>query len=254
MDCVKSYNGTILPIGRTSSAQIRTASVRGEISASEEQSDVARAQSSKYSIHYHADEAVKAGNVAAVIDYRNHRTSNPQNHLSECGSIESMQNLSVLDSGNPLNKNISAHNGLLDRGNLVNRSTTNRRDDDSSPSKIRLPWNAMQSAAAACLSKKEITRFMRKEREDDRAVNGIIDLEEKILHMAQRILHESHLLSGAVLLDITTRVPDSNARARVKLIIEHPDKASEYIRLGLQNDPDIDISQMIRMIDYYCAE
>ena len=95
---------------------------------------------------------------------------------------------------------------------------------------------------------------MCKKREDDSAVNSMLSLEEKRLYMTQRILHESHILSGAVLLDITTHVPNSTTRARVKLIVEHPDKASAYIRLGLQNDPDIHVSQMIRMIDYYCAE
>jgi len=73
------------------------------------------------------------------------------------------------------------------------------------------------------------------------------------LQMKGNILRESHDRWGALLDSATTEQPDPKARARVKLIVEHPDQADAYIRMGLQNNADMDVIQLIQMIDYYCT-
>jgi len=252
------YKGN-LPVS-TTSAQLRAATVRGEISATEEQSDVARAQRDKMSIHHRANEAVKAGNVAAVVrdDERYWIDHDRSIHSNTAPPHKKRSSTSdnILDDGSNLNsstRHVSNHNGLLDSGNLVHGCIHSNGQENGS-SKIRLPWDAMQSVSAAFSSRKMTSSNRTTTQEIVGNVNDTNDmnLEEKVLKMTQRILHESHSQSGA-LLDSITHIPDCKARARVKLIIEHPEQARAYIRMGLQNDPDLDMSQTIRMIDYYCT-
>ncbi|KAL7550699.1 hypothetical protein ACHAWF_013919 [Thalassiosira exigua] len=262
--------------GGTTSAELRTATVKGEMLVSEELSDVVRAQRNKTAIHYHANEAVKAGNTVAVIkgdwgywierDGRAPPSSPPRggSHLPGLNDVMADGRRKVL---NPLIQNISSHNGLLDSGNLIGRSLSmrsigssssgnnnnnNNGTDGKGPAKMRLPWNATKSNPTSSAQKKmpgARTSAGTEPKSDDESD----DLQEKIRRMTAEILRESHARSGA-LLDSAAEAPDGKARARVKLIVEHPERARSYVRMGLEHDPDMDVDKMIRMIDYYCSE
>lgn len=238
---VRSLSNTI-GIGRSQSyrenlpfsttfAQLRVATVRGGISASEEQVEIARAQREKNAIHYHAGEAVKAGNDAAAVNRED------LGYYIDNGSGSSIMNTApppLVSSGSNSSSSKSA----------VLENVTSDRNGSDKVAKSRIPWDAMQSVSS--------TFSARRSRKNPDGEKDSI-LEEKVLQMKQTVLRESHNQSGALLDSSIMRQPDLKARARVKLIIEHPDQAGAYIRMGLQNDPDMDISQMIRMIDYYCT-
>lgn len=226
---MRSYNDK--PLASTTSAQLRTATVRGEISASEEQVNIARAQSEREAIRYYADEAVKAGNMAAVIkddqaywiDYDSNSSNNAytpplqkRRMASQVGSINTQQSGSV--------------------------------DVSDSGTKKKMPWDAMQSFRSTFP-----TKMTTKKQEADKNDTNGSSLEKKVSKMMQQVLQESHNQSGALLLSEPTTKRDCKARTRVKLLIENPKKACAYIRMGLDNNSGMDMGQMIEMIDYYCA-
>ena len=41
------------------------------------------------------------------------------------------------------------------------------------------------------------------------------------------------------------------AKRRVKMIIEHPEQAKEYILMGLRHNPSMSSVEIIRMIDFF---
>mmetsp|Transcript_41514 Transcript_41514/g.75910 ORF Transcript_41514/g.75910 Transcript_41514/m.75910 type:complete len:263 (-) Transcript_41514:80-868(-) len=216
IDRIQSHMSNNLPASTsTTSAQLRAATARGGISASKEQVDIARAQRERNAIHYHADEAVKAGNAAVVKrDDKGYWIEHDRGNAPvSITNSPSMQQLAALDSVD------------LNRSNSDNGS------------KMRMPWTSTFSA------KNNATK---------REVGKNNSLEEKVSEMKQKILQESHNQSGA-LLNSTAQAPDLIARDRVKMIIEHPEQADAYIRMVLRSDPDnVDLHHMIRMIDYYC--
>lgn len=249
------------PPASTTSAQLRAATVRGEISASEEQVNIARAQRERNALRYHADEAVKAGNAAAVksndiaywIEHDSSSSSTtggtmftPPSQKIKMAAEGSRQRLAVLDSVHIINVNqIGNANG----------------------SKKKMPWEAMQSMRSSFPA-----RMSSRKQDADKDEKEGSGLEEKVVQMKELVLKESHNQSGALLLLDPTTIAvsepallpkdqegeprerlDCKARARVKLIIENPDQAVAYIRLGLHNNPDMDVTQMIQMIDYYCT-
>lgn len=224
IDRIQSHRSNLPASTSTTSAQLRAATTRGGISASKEQVDIARAQRERNAIHYHADEAVKAGNAAVVKRddqgyWIDHDRGNAPVSIT---NLPSMQQLAALDTVD------------------VNRSNS----DNGSSSKMRMPWHAMQSATSTFSAKTNATKREVGKNNDS--------LEEKVAEMKQKILQESHDQSGA-LLNSTAQAPDLIARDRVKMIIENPEQADAYIRMILRSDPDnIDLHQMIRMIDYYC--
>lgn len=88
------------------------------------------------------------------------------------------------------------------------------------------------------------------------AVPEVSPNENKVLEMNQRILDMSHRQASACLGSPGKTISSEASAAgkrRVKMIIQHPEQAEEYIRMGLRYDPDIGPLQMIQMIDYYCS-
>merc|ERR1719356_1654581 len=79
----------------TTSAQLRAASTRGSILASEEYEDVARAQRDRNAIHYHAVAAVQIGNDLAAL-----------RHERSGSTSAIVPPLPVLDSGSIVNKSM----------------------------------------------------------------------------------------------------------------------------------------------------
>ena len=219
------------PPGSTTSEQLRAATVRGELSACEEQVNIARAQRERDAIHYHADEAVKAGNVAAVI-------KDDQAYWIEYDS----------NYHPPLQKQKLSPEVINNRNQQPAASGSDNATQITSKtgSKKKMPWDAMQSVRSSFPSKASINR-----QEADKVDKNDSNIEEKVFQMQQQVLQESHNQSGALLLTEPTTQLDCKARARVKLIVETPAKAFAYIKMGLQNG--YDMSQIIEMIDYYCA-
>lgn len=224
------------PPASTTSAQLRAATVRGEISASEEQVNIARAQSERDVIRYHADEAVKAGNVAAVI-------KDDQAYWIEYDSNSSVLYAPPLKKNNMSAEGSSSSNQQPAALGSVNK--TQIMSDNGS--KKKMPWDAIDRWSTFP------TRMNTKNQEVDKNNKTDDRLEEKVLQMKQQVLQESHNQSGALLLSEPATQLDCKARARVKLIIENPEKACAYFRMGLANNPGMDLSQMIEMIDYYCT-
>ena len=64
--------------------------------------------------------------------------------------------------------------------------------------------------------------------------------------MREAILRESHGKSGALLGATSVLSPDPSARDRVRLMIDNPDRADAYIRLGLREDPETEIDRISR--------
>jgi len=200
-------HGKSLPASTTPD-QLRAATTRGGILATEEQVDIARAQRDRNAIHYHAVAAIQIGNDAAA--------SRTERSGSGCTAL-TVSSLPVLDTDNHGHRTVS-----------------------SNGSKTKTPWHAMQSVTSSFRTSGTIKQ-------------EASNLEARIMYVKAKILQESHSQSGGIL-DSTSQVPDSKARVRVKLIIEQPERACSYIRMGLQSDPEMDSSQLIRMIDYYCND
>ena len=64
--------------------------------------------------------------------------------------------------------------------------------------------------------------------------------------MREAILRESHGKSGALVGTTWVLSPDPSARNRVRLMIDNPNKADAYIRLGLREDPETEIDRISR--------
>lgn len=82
-------------------------------------------------------------------------------------------------------------------------------------------------------------------------------IEANVFEMKQRILDISHRQSWAFVESKDSSISTDTAAAgkrRVKMIIDHPEKAEEYILMGLRSNPKMTSLQMIDMIDYYCNE
>lgn len=214
----------------TTSAQLRAATVRGEISASEEQVEIARAQRERNAIHYHAGESVRAGNDAAAVkrDDIGYWIDYGSGHFIASNTPPPLVGSSSSSISSRTVQSVSMQQQQL----AVLDNVSGDKNGSNHVSKSRMPWKRMKNP--------------------DTDKNSIV--EENVLQMKHTVLQESHNQAGALLNSSTAmQQPDSKARTRVKLIIEHPDIVDGYIRMGLKNDPDMDSSQMIRMIDYYCT-
>merc|ERR1712194_103120 len=190
-------------------------------------------------IHYHADEAVKAGNVAAVMKDDQAYWIEYDSNSSVTSYVPPLQKIKLPTEGIGSSWQQSAD---LGSSNVAQPITIS----DNGPKK-KMPWDAMQSVRSTFP-----TRLNAKKPEADKKEDADITLEDKVLQMKQEVLQESHNQSGALLLSEPTSQLDCKARGRVKLIIENPEKACAYIRMGLQNNSGMDLGQMIEMIDYYC--
>jgi len=128
------------PSASTTPAQLRAATVRGEISATEEQVDIERAQRDRNAIHYHAGEAVKAGNDAAA-------KKDDQGYWIDAGSVSCS---SIRYSAPSLQKLKMASEGNSSISSRTSKSITSgangNKNSSNNGSRMKMPWDAMQSA------------------------------------------------------------------------------------------------------------
>ena len=67
--------------------------------------------------------------------------------------------------------------------------------------------------------------------------------------MKQRVLCLSHQHARSA----SSHEDASAAKRRVQMMIEE-EKATEYIRMGLMDNPEMSPQEMIEMIDFYCEK
>ena len=215
----------------TTSAQLLAATVRGGISACEEQDSIERAQRDTAAIHYHAREAVRAGNELAA------------------DKMDVLPPVPAADLGPP---SLARSDSTMSSG----RSAYSSSSDGAARGRARsmqAQWDAVKSAGSALVSARRGGRG-RQGQDDDGGGDGTRTLDERVAEMREAILRESHGKSGALLGATSVLSPDPSARDRVRLMIDNPDRADAYIRLGLREDPEMEIDRMIQMIDYYCSQ
>ena len=220
----------------TTPAQLRAATVRGGVHADEERDSIGRAQRETAGIRYHAREAVRAGNEVAADRVEGGCTPVP---VPDLGPPDLAWSDSTV-SGGWSSSSDGAGGTRAGAGVVVVGSRP-----------VRTPWDALRSVGSA---------LRRGGRGPDEAGggdggDGTGTLEGRVAVMRDAILRESHGRSGA-LLGATAPVlrPDPGARERVRLMVDEPGRADAYIRLGLRDDPGMEIGDMIRMIDYYCSQ
>lgn len=216
----------------TTTAQLHAATVRGGIYACEEQDSIERAQRETAAIHYHAREAVRAGNEMAADRADDH----PPVPAPDLGP----PSLTRSDSTISGRSTSAASDG----------ARRNRAGVGGASRLARTPWGAVQSVGSAL----RWSGRGRQNLDEVERCDGKRTLEERVAEMREAVLRESHGKSGAVLGATSVLRPDPSARERVRLMIDNPDRADAYIRLGLRDDPEMEIDNMIRMIDYYCSQ
>lgn len=217
----------------TTTAQLHAATVRGGIHACEEQDSIERAQRETAAIHYHAREAVRAGNEVAA-DRADDRPPVPAPDL---GPPSLTRSDSTMSSGRSTS---AASDG----------ARRNRAGVGGASRLARTPWGAVQSVGSAL----RWSGRGRQNLDEVERCDGTRTLEERVAEMREAILRESHGKSGALLGATSVLRPDPSARERVRLMVDNPDRADAYIRLGLRDDPEMEVDNMIRMIDYYCSQ
>ena len=67
--------------------------------------------------------------------------------------------------------------------------------------------------------------------------------------MKQRVLYLSHQQARSA----SSHENAAAAKRRVQMMIEE-EKATEYIRMGLMDNPEMSPQEMIEMIDFYCEK